>query len=86
MAPDSILQPHQDWKDIRTVPNAVIPYNHYDGGDVVLWQAKCMFELRPGDALLFMGSLICHGDAKIAPGVRNSVNLFTHKSDVGWIK
>jgi len=86
MTPDSILQHHQDWKDVRSAPNAVIPYGDYDGGDLVLWQAKCILELKPGDALLFMGSLICHGNTKITRGVRNSVNLFTHKSIMDWIK
>jgi len=43
-------------------------------------------ELRPGDAILFMGSLICHENTKITQGVRNSVNLFTHKSNIDWIK
>ncbi|RPB24193.1 hypothetical protein L211DRAFT_214426 [Terfezia boudieri ATCC MYA-4762] len=62
ITPDSILQHHQDWKDIRSLPNAVIPYGNYQGGDLVLWQAKCIIELQPGDVLLFMGSLLCHGN------------------------
>ena len=36
MTSDSILQPHQDWKDIRSVPNAIVPYGDYSGGDLVL--------------------------------------------------
>jgi len=65
MTPHSTLQAQQDWKDIRSVPNAVVPYGDYDGGDLVLWQAKCIMELGPGDAILFMGSLICHDNTKI---------------------
>ena len=34
----------------------------------------------------FMGSLIAHGNSKIKSGIRNSVNLFTHKSNMDWIK
>lgn len=89
MTLESVLQPHQDWKnmkDIQSVPNAVVPYGDYDGRDLVLWQAKYVIELRPGDALLFMGSLICHGNTKITRGVRNSVNLFTHQSNIDWIE
>jgi len=66
----------------RSVPNAVVPYGIMIGGDLVLWQAKCVVGLRPGDALLFMDSLICHGNTKITRGARNSVKLFTHKSRI----
>jgi len=86
MTPYSALQAHQDWKDIRSVPNAVVPYGYYDGGDLILWQAKCIVELCPSDAILFIGSLICHENTKITQGVRNSVNLFKHKSNIDWIK
>jgi len=82
MTPYSALQAHQDWKDMRSVPNAVVPYGDYDSGDLVLCQAKYIVELRPGDSILFMGSLICHVNTKITRGVRNSVNLFTHKSNI----
>jgi len=51
-----------------------------------MWQAKCIVELRPSVAILFMGSLICHENTKITREVRNSVNLFTHKSNIDWIK
>ena len=80
------LQPHQDWKDVKSPTDAVIPYGDYDGGDLILWQVKCILELRPGDALLFMGSLICHGNTRITRGIRNSVNLFTHKCWMDWIR
>ena len=33
-----------------------------------------------------MGSLICHGNTRITRGIRNSVNLFTHKSLMDWIR
>jgi len=36
MTHHSILKLHQDWKDIRSVPNAVVPYWNYIGGDLVL--------------------------------------------------
>jgi len=53
---------------------------------LVLWQAKCIVELCSGDAILFMGSFIYHENTKITRGVRNSINLFIHKSDIDWIK
>lgn len=48
MTSDSILQAHQDWKDCKSAPNAVVLYGDYEGGDLILWQAKCILELRPG--------------------------------------
>jgi len=86
MTPYRTLQHHQDWNDYKSAPNAVVPYGDYQGGDLVLSQAKCIIELRPGDALIFMGSLICHGNTKIISGIRNSVNLFTNKSNIDWIR
>lgn len=86
MIPCSPLLHHQDWRDIKTAPNAVIPYGNYTGGDLVLWQCQCVLELLPGDALFFMGSLITHGNKDIQSGIRNSINLFTHKSNVDWQK
>ena len=86
MTSESILQAHQDWKNCKSAPNAVVPYGNYEGGDLVLWQAKCIIELLPSDALLFMGSLLCHGNNKITGGIRNSVNLFTYKSNMDWVK
>jgi len=86
MTSESILQAHQDWKDCKSAPNAVVPYRNYEEGDLILWQAKYIIELLPGDALLFMGSLICHDNNKVTRGIRNSVNLFTHKSNMDWIR
>ena len=80
------LQQHQAWKDVKSAPNAGIPSGDYDGGDLILWQVKCILELRPGDVLLLMGSLIRHGNTRITRGIRNSVNLFTHKSLMDWIR
>jgi len=36
MTPYRTLQAHQDWKNICSVPNAVVPYRDYDGGDLIL--------------------------------------------------
>ncbi|KAI5788939.1 hypothetical protein DFH27DRAFT_527928 [Peziza echinospora] len=72
MTPNSTLQHHQDWRDIRSTPNAVI--------------AWVKVELKKGDCLLFWGSLIAHGNDEITEGTRHSVNMFTHKSNIDWIK
>lgn len=71
-------------RDIKTAPNAVISYGKYTGGDLVLWECRCILELLPGDALFFMGSLITHWNKDIQSGIRNSINLFTHKSNVDF--
>ena len=35
ITPYNILKLHQDWKDIHSVPNVVVPYSNYIGGDLV---------------------------------------------------
>lgn len=49
MIPTSPLLHHQDWRDVKTAPNAVIPYGTYTGGELVLWQYQCVVELLPGE-------------------------------------
>lgn len=83
---DSTSYAHQYWKDIRSVTTTIVSYGNYEGGDLILWQAKCMVQLGPGDAILFIGNLICYENTKITREVRNSIDLFTHKSNIDWIK
>ena len=45
-----------------------------------------MLELVPGDALLCIESWICHGNTRITRDIRHSVNLFTHKSLMDYIR
>jgi hypothetical protein len=77
---------HQDWQDLRYGFNCVLPFGDYDGGDLILWQCGVQFELRPCDVLLFFGACIAHNTTGVTQGVRNSLDLFNHKSVWDWKK
>ncbi len=72
---------HLDFSDSGY--NCVVPWGEYNGGGLVLWQLEMVMELEPGDAFLFMGSLIAHNVGEIE-GVRNSIDLFCHKNVLSW--
>lgn len=77
---------HIDWQDYYRAYNAVVPWGTFTGGHVVLWQPKVVYELRPGDCLFFMGGIMAHQISPVTSGVRNSLDLFTHKSSFDWKK
>jgi hypothetical protein len=78
------LKAHQDWKDYKKGFNAVVPWGNYEGGELTMWPLGLRWELRPGDAILFIGSVIAHGVEDVKAGVRNSLDLMTHSSSIKW--
>ena len=72
---------HLDFSDLGY--NCVVPWGEYNGGGLVLWQLEMVMELEPGDAFLFMGSLIAHNVGEIE-GVQNSIDLFCYKNVLSW--
>lgn len=82
---------HYDWQDYPASYNCVVPTSHdptttYTGANLVLWPLKVVMELKPGDALFFFGSLIAYNVTPVSAGLRNSLDLFTHKSCLDWKK
>jgi hypothetical protein len=77
---------HQDWQDYYRGYNCVLPWGDYTGADLVLYQCRVVYQLRPGDALFFLGSLIAHQVTEITSGSRHVLDLFTHKSAFDWKK
>ena len=78
------LKTHQDWKDYKKGFNAVVPWGDYEGGELTMWPLGLRWELKPGDAILFVGSVIAHGVEDVTSGVRNSLDLMTHSSSIKW--
>ena len=78
------LETHLDWQDINYGYNAVLPWGNFGGGYLIFWQAKIIYEVCRGDCLLFMGSVIAHQVSEITSGMRNSIDLFCHKSTMDW--
>ncbi|KAI9854654.1 MAG: hypothetical protein M1824_000240 [Vezdaea acicularis] len=77
---------HQDWQDYYYGFNTVLPYGTYTGGALILWQLGVIYELQPGDVIMFFGALIAHNTEGVTAGERNSVDLFVHKSTLDWKK
>ena len=75
---------HQDWQDDIKGFNAVVPWGNWEGGELTMWPLKLRWQLQPGDAVFFAGSVIAHGVEDVSTGVRNSLDLFTHRSSVKW--
>lgn len=76
-----VSKSHQDWMDVPNSYNCVAPYGDgFTGGDLVLWQLKMRVELSIGEGFMFMGALIAHKVTEITSGLRNSIDLFCHKS------
>jgi hypothetical protein len=62
----------------------VIPFSTgsaWEGGDLILWPLKMRIEIQEGEGFLFLGSLIAHQAGEVTKGVRNSLDLFVHKSN-----
>jgi hypothetical protein len=72
---------HLDWGDHGF--NCVVPWGEYEGGGLILWPLRMVIKLQPGDAFFFMGSLIAHNVHEVV-GVRNSIDLFCHKTMLTW--
>ncbi|KAG0126664.1 hypothetical protein HOY82DRAFT_542426 [Tuber indicum] len=81
-----IASTHVDWMDYPGGFNAVLPWGTYVGGNLVLWPMRIAYELKPGDCLFFRGGIIAHQVQEVARGVRNSLDLFCHKSAFDWRK
>lgn len=78
------LETHLDWQDMKYVYNAVLSWGNSGGGILIFWQAKIIYQVCRGDCLLFMGSVIAHQVSEIISGMRNSIDLFCHKSTMDW--
>ena len=77
---------HTDWNDKKYGFNCVLPFGDYTGAAIILWQLEVILELLPGDVLFFMGGIIAHNTEKVASGVRNSIDLFSHEKVFNWVK
>ena len=85
MVPQTIkIVTHLDWQDINYGYNTVLPWGNFGGGNLIFWQAKIIYQVCHGDCLLFMGSVIAHQVSEIISGMRNSIDLFCHKSTMDW--
>lgn len=76
---------HQDWGDYCRGFNCVVPWGNYTGGGLVLYQARIVYELQPGDVLYFYGNILAHNVVNIQ-GERNVLDLFCCRNLLSWKK
>ena len=70
---------HRDERDAKRGFNCVVPYGEWEGGDLLLWEIRQRISIQQGQAVFFRGNIISHNAWNIK-GVRNCVDLFTHKN------
>ena len=83
---NSVSKTHIDWQDCVSGFNAVIPWGDFGGGHLILWPAKVVYQIEPGECLFFRGGIMAHQVQPVTSGIRNSLDLFCHKSAFDWHK
>ncbi len=70
--------PYMDWKNYPFGVNVEAAWGPFTTSKLVLWQLRLSVELKPGDAVLFLGRLFSHNWGDI-DDKRSSVDCFTHQ-------
>jgi len=76
--------PHRDVGESPFGISCLTAFGNYHGGDVVLWEAKVIIQMRSGDLLFFPDALIHHSNEPVTDGVRHSVVAFTPHNMFSW--
>ncbi|EJD41152.1 hypothetical protein AURDEDRAFT_69181, partial [Auricularia subglabra TFB-10046 SS5] len=79
-------------RDAQNWPKGICPamalgdFDHTKGGHFVMEESKVVLELMSGDIILFLSSLITHGNAPLCPGdVRMSWTCWMAGGLVRWL-
>ncbi|EJD32640.1 hypothetical protein AURDEDRAFT_77553, partial [Auricularia subglabra TFB-10046 SS5] len=79
-------------RDAQNWPKGVCPamalgdFDHTKSGHFIMEEPKVVLELRSGDIILFLSSLITHGNAPLCPGdVRMSWTCWMAGGLVRWL-
>ena len=52
---NSVSKTHIDWQDCVSGFNAVIPWKNFGGGNLILWPAKVIYQVEPGECFFVEG-------------------------------
>ncbi|PUU79690.1 hypothetical protein B9Z19DRAFT_1064038 [Tuber borchii] len=83
---NSVSKTHIDWQDCLSGFNAVIPWGTFGSGNLILWPAKVVYQVEPGECLFFRGGIMVHQVELVMSGIGNLLDLFCHKSAFDWHK
>jgi hypothetical protein len=64
--------------------NVVTGWGSFTSAKLVLWQLGLAIEVKPGDAITFLGRLLTHNAVDIQGGIRNIVDAFVHQAPLSW--
>jgi hypothetical protein len=81
MDPASTSKWHYDWQDSASVFNVLVPYGHFTGADLELWELNTRIQISRGEVFFFFGRLIAHRITPVLSGTRSVLDLLTHKSN-----
>jgi hypothetical protein len=72
---------HYDWQDSECVFNCLVPYGHFTGADLELWELNTRIQISRREVFFFFGRLIGHRITPVLSGTRSVLDLLTHKSN-----
>jgi hypothetical protein len=72
-------QPHRDVKESIYGYSCLTAFGNFTGGDLILWDAKVVIELKEGDLFFFPDALIHHSNEPVV-GERYSIVSFTQEN------
>jgi hypothetical protein len=75
---------HRDVGESPFGMSCLSAYGNYRGGEVVLWEAELIIDLRPGDLLFFPDAVVHHSNNPVLKGIRHSVVAFTPRNVLSW--
>jgi hypothetical protein len=64
--------PHRDFKSLWKGVSCLCPFGQYEGRGMILWEARTVVELQPGDLLFFPNHWFVHSKEAVR-GIRDSM-------------
>jgi hypothetical protein len=72
---------HYDWQDSECVFNCLVPYGHFTGADLELWELRTRIQISRGEVFFSLGRIIGHRITPVLSETRSVLDLLTHKSN-----
>ena len=73
---------HKDQKDQKRGFNTVVPQGDYKGANLTFFNARVKQQLKEGDVIFFIGSIISYRVRDVKKEIRNSLDLIVYNSTI----